>query len=77
LDGGGESAIAGLPSPASDPAVSPDGARLAFIGPVNGSAGPWTSAIDGSAAAAVPGTPTGAIVASPTWCKGGDTIVDP
>jgi hypothetical protein len=47
LDGGGELAIAGLPPPASDPAVSPDGARLAFIGPVNGSAGPWTSAIDG------------------------------
>lgn len=75
LDGTDESAIASLPSPATDAAISPDGARLAFVGPPSASGSLWTSAIDGSGAAAIPGASANAIVASPTWCKAGDSLV--
>jgi Tol biopolymer transport system component len=70
-----ESRLSGLPYPASDPAVSTDGTQLAFIAPSGGSAGLWTSILTGASATAVAGTLAGSIIASPTWCKGGDSVV--
>lgn len=77
VNGDAESPIPGLPYPASDPSIAPDSTHVAFIAPSNGSAALWTSAIDGSAAAPVPSgwAPAGAVAATPTWCKGGDSIV--
>jgi Tol biopolymer transport system component len=70
-----ESEVPGLPTRVGDPAFSLDGTRLAFVGPTPDGIGLWTSAPDGSEVAAVPGIPTGAVVANPVWCKGGDSIV--
>jgi Tol biopolymer transport system component len=59
----------------SDPALSGDGTQLAFVGPGNGTVALWTLAIGRGEARLVPNAPIGAIVANPTWCKGGDSVV--
>jgi Tol biopolymer transport system component len=74
-DGTLEAPIAELPSGASFADFASDGSTLAFIAPSGGTSGLWTALVDGSDAALVPGAPPGAILANPTWCKGGDSIV--
>lgn len=74
-DGTAESPIAALPSFASDPDVASDGATLAFVGLTRGSSGLWTANVDGAQGDQVPSAHPGAIIAAPTWCKGGDSIV--
>jgi Tol biopolymer transport system component len=74
-NGSAESPIARLPSFASDPDVATDGLTLAFVGITSGTSGLWIANIAGTQAEEVPTAHPGALLASPTWCKGGDSIV--
>jgi len=75
LAGGTERRLA-APMPASQPALSPDGRRLAFIAPSGGVDHLWSAASDGSAAAPVSGSASfaSAIQASPAWSRAGDSV---
>jgi hypothetical protein len=74
--GGPATRLTAAPAPASQPALSPDGTRLAFISPSGGFDQLWTAAADGSGAAVAGGSPgfSTAIQASPTWAPAGDTV---
>lgn len=77
VTGGTDAALADAPANASQPALSADGTRLAFIAPLNGADHLWTANGDGSNAAPVNAGPdfASAIQASPSWAPQGDTLV--
>jgi Tol biopolymer transport system component len=74
--GGTETRLSAAPVPASQPALSPDGTRLAFISPSGGFDRLWTSVSDGSQAAVVVGSEAfnSALQANPAWSPAGDTL---
>jgi Tol biopolymer transport system component len=75
--GGVETRLTAAPAPASQPALSRDGTRLAFISPSGGFDQLWTAAADGSGATVTIGSAgfASAIQASPSWAPQGDTLV--
>ena len=74
--GGTESRLTAAPAPASQPSLSADGRRLAFISPSGGIDHLWTANADGSSAVVATGSGgfAGAIQASPAWAPVGDTV---
>jgi Tol biopolymer transport system component len=77
LTGGAETSLDSLPYPAVEPALSPDGSRLAFVTSVSGNNKIWTSTSTGAGAAAVTSGLGGNGVdeENPTWSPGGDALV--
>ena len=77
LTGGTDAPIVGAPANSSQPALSGDGSRLAFIAPLNGADHLWTANGDGSNAGAVDAGPDfdNALQANPNWAPHGDTVV--
>lgn len=77
LAGGEESRLTQTPSNEGDPALSPDGNRLAFTTPVSGVPKLWTAAADASGAArAAPELGfSGSLEVAPSWAPDGKRLV--
>jgi hypothetical protein len=73
--GSSEAPLPGMPATSTDAAFATTGGAFAFVGPLNGSPSLWVSSGEGAAATPVPGSSSAAIVASPAWCMGGDSLV--
>ena len=74
LAGGEDSRAPDAPAGARDPALSPDGARLAFITTTLGTARLTIADADGSNARTVPPTDAAAVDASPAWRADGTAL---
>lgn len=77
LSGGAEKSLDSLPYPALEPALSSDGAHLAFVTSVSGNNKIWTSTSAGAGATARTSGlgPSNVDEENPTWSPAGDALV--